>query len=243
MGAFARRARVSVRTLQYYDRIGLLKPAARSEAGRRQYGEADFIRLQQIITLKFIGLPLDEIRTLLADGAAELQPLLRQQKAALVQRMRQIEQVLRALEAAEQAARDSDGDALEQVINIIREVRMSQQTDWLGQFLSDEQRAALLAQQGTLAEQKRTAHAWKQLFEELQAALAAAPEDARITSLAERWRQLAGQAAPQDETLPAALGAAFAQIATLPGVDEFPAAVRDWLEQLQAAAALVQQAE
>ena len=42
---------VSVRALQYYDRIGLLPPAAYSEAGYRLYDDADLARLQQILSV------------------------------------------------------------------------------------------------------------------------------------------------------------------------------------------------
>jgi DNA-binding transcriptional MerR regulator len=62
---FAEKAGVTVRTLHHYDRLGLLKPSGRTEAGYRLYGERDFARLQQIVTLKFIGLPLRQIKDLL----------------------------------------------------------------------------------------------------------------------------------------------------------------------------------
>src|SRR5215475_13944181 len=62
---FAEKAGVTVRTLHHYDRMGLLKPSGRTEAGYRLYGERDFARLQQIVTLKFIGLPLRQIKDLL----------------------------------------------------------------------------------------------------------------------------------------------------------------------------------
>ncbi|MDT5294824.1 MAG: MerR family transcriptional regulator, thiopeptide resistance regulator, partial [Acidobacteriota bacterium] len=58
---FAALTGVTVRTLHHYDRTGLLKPTGRTPVGYRLYGERDFARLQQILTLKFIGLPLDEI--------------------------------------------------------------------------------------------------------------------------------------------------------------------------------------
>jgi DNA-binding transcriptional MerR regulator len=64
---FAEKAGITVRTLHHYDRLGLLKPSGRTEAGYRLYGERDFVRLQQIVTLKFIGLPLRQIKDLL-DG-------------------------------------------------------------------------------------------------------------------------------------------------------------------------------
>src|SRR5207248_10439792 len=59
---FARRAGVTVRALHHYDQLGLLKPSGRSAAGYRLYRDADLVRLQQIVTLKFIGLSLQQIR-------------------------------------------------------------------------------------------------------------------------------------------------------------------------------------
>ncbi len=59
---FAQRTGVTVRTLHHYDRLGLLRPGARTESGYRLYGERELIRLQQIATLKFIGCSLNEIK-------------------------------------------------------------------------------------------------------------------------------------------------------------------------------------
>src|SRR6185312_9639604 len=50
------------RSLHYYDEIGLLKPTGRTEAGHRLYSEKDLLRLQQILTLKFLGFSLDVIK-------------------------------------------------------------------------------------------------------------------------------------------------------------------------------------
>ena len=56
---------VSVRTLHHYDAIGLLKPPARTAAEYRLYGEAELLRLQQILFFKELALPLEEIRAIL----------------------------------------------------------------------------------------------------------------------------------------------------------------------------------
>jgi DNA-binding transcriptional MerR regulator len=61
IGEFASRAGVTLRTLRYYDKIGLLSPCAHKESGHRLYSRQDFARLQKIMTLKFIGLSLEEI--------------------------------------------------------------------------------------------------------------------------------------------------------------------------------------
>jgi DNA-binding transcriptional MerR regulator len=62
VGELARRTGLTVRTLHYYDRIGLLKPSLRTEAGYRLYTADDFARLQQVLSLRQLGFSLDEIR-------------------------------------------------------------------------------------------------------------------------------------------------------------------------------------
>ena len=60
--AFASEAGVSVRTLHLYDRLGLLSPAAVSEAGHRLYGDAELEHLEHILALRFVGFSLDQIK-------------------------------------------------------------------------------------------------------------------------------------------------------------------------------------
>src|SRR5580700_6800802 len=79
---FADLAGVTVRTLHHYDRLGLLKPR-RAESGYRLYRESDLERLEQIVALKFLGLPLKEIRELLDSAAPDLPAALRMQRSAL----------------------------------------------------------------------------------------------------------------------------------------------------------------
>jgi hypothetical protein len=67
VGAVARLAGVSVRTLHHYDQIGLLTPAGRSAAGYRLYSLADLDRLHRILFYRELGFPLDEIVQLMAD--------------------------------------------------------------------------------------------------------------------------------------------------------------------------------
>jgi DNA-binding transcriptional MerR regulator len=53
---------VSIRTLQYYDRIGLLRPAERTQAGYRLYSDDDLARLQQILLFRELEFPLKDIK-------------------------------------------------------------------------------------------------------------------------------------------------------------------------------------
>lgn len=61
IGELAQRAGVSHRTIHYYERIGLLKPAEREGAGYRYYDDTSYQRLEKIAALKRLGLSLDEI--------------------------------------------------------------------------------------------------------------------------------------------------------------------------------------
>ncbi len=58
---------LTVRSLQFYDEIGLLQPTKRSQAGYRLYSEVDLLQLQQIITLKFLGFSLAAIKKILGN--------------------------------------------------------------------------------------------------------------------------------------------------------------------------------
>ena len=61
-GQFAHMAEVSVRTIRYYDQQNILKPSYINEAGARFYTDEDFVRLQQILLLKYLGFSLEDIR-------------------------------------------------------------------------------------------------------------------------------------------------------------------------------------
>ncbi len=66
---------VSIRTLHYYDKIGLLKPSDRLPNGYRVYSEKDVKKLEQIIALKFFGFTLARIKQLLSHQELTLEQL------------------------------------------------------------------------------------------------------------------------------------------------------------------------
>ncbi|MGE3549916.1 MAG: MerR family transcriptional regulator, partial [Geobacter sp.] len=64
-------------TLLYYDRIGLLSPSGRSEAGYRQYSPADRARLESICSLRRAGMDIEGIRAILATSGDDSTTVLR----------------------------------------------------------------------------------------------------------------------------------------------------------------------
>lgn len=70
---------VSIRTLQYYDKIGLLHPAAYSDSGYRLYDENDLEKLQQILLFRELEFPLKDIREIIDSPDFDRDKALKQQ--------------------------------------------------------------------------------------------------------------------------------------------------------------------
>ena len=82
---------LSVRTLQYYDKIGLLPPAEYTEAGYRLYDEGALERLQQILLFRELEFPLKEIKAILDSPAFDRQKALEQQITLLEMKKQRLE--------------------------------------------------------------------------------------------------------------------------------------------------------
>lgn len=104
VGAAARLAGITVRTLHHYDEVGLLKPSGRTEAGYRRYSAADLERLQGILLYRELGFSLDEINDLMADDADPVAHL-RRQHALLLERRGRLDETVSAIEAVLEAKR------------------------------------------------------------------------------------------------------------------------------------------
>ncbi|MEK4025561.1 MULTISPECIES: MerR family transcriptional regulator [Sporosarcina] len=75
IGQLAKRTGVTIRTLRYYDKIGLLLPSDYTEGGHRLYSLDDLLRLQKIQSFIFIGFSLKDIADLLESNCIEEQQL------------------------------------------------------------------------------------------------------------------------------------------------------------------------
>ena len=117
VGEVARLAHVSVRTLHHYDRIGLLRPSGRTEAGYRLYTAEDLERLQTVLLYKELGFGLGAIRDLLAEPGFDRREALRAQRAQLARRSGRIAAMLalvdRTLRAMEEGTPMGRSDMFE----------------------------------------------------------------------------------------------------------------------------------
>jgi DNA-binding transcriptional MerR regulator len=191
---FAEKAGVTVRTLHHYDRLGLLKPSGRTDSGYRLYNERDLARLQQIATLKFIGFPLKQIKELLDRTDLDMASTLRFQREALVDRQRQLEMAIQAVDQTERRLKSSqalDWAALRKIIEVME---MQNNTEWSKKYYSPEAQATIAehAKAWTPELQAQVEQEWKQLLQDVKASLHEDPAGPKARALAERWSKLVG---------------------------------------------------
>ncbi|MCD8915943.1 MerR family transcriptional regulator [Staphylococcus simulans] len=113
-GELAKMCDVSVRTVQYYDQKGLLRPS-RVEHQRRIYSEADKTQLESIVLLKSMGVSLQEIHHILneAEDTATLKVLLKKKETELQHALAQTKQQLDRLQKLDELVGGSDSSILD----------------------------------------------------------------------------------------------------------------------------------
>ena len=222
---FAALTGVTVRTLHHYDRAGLLRPPRRTGAGYRLYGASEFARLQRILTLKFIGLPLEEIRGLLDGRALDLAETLRLQRAALTRRRVQLDMALRAVREAEAVVArgpgaEPDWNAFKKIVEVIT---MQHDTEWMKKYYTEEQLADL-ARRGTPEVLERGRGEWQQLIAEVQQAAAEGldPASERAQEMAARWERLIEEFTGGDPAIRENLRRLYADQANWPSTFQKP---------------------
>ena len=100
---------VTARTLHHYEAIGLLVPSGRSRAGYRLYGDADLLRLQQILIRRELGFSLEDIRRALDDANFDHRSALLSQRRSLEAHAQATERKLQAIDAALAALTTKEG--------------------------------------------------------------------------------------------------------------------------------------
>jgi DNA-binding transcriptional MerR regulator len=225
VGELAERTGLSVRTLHYYDEIGLLSPSTRTEAGHRLYTAGDVVRLQQVKSLKHLGFGLEEIRDCL--DRPEDFPLRRVVKLHLSRLEEQIElrQKLRdRLEAIATRLDSAEEVSVEGFVKSAMEViEMSERIE---RYYTPEQLEYLEQRRRELGEDRIRAgeEEWPRLIEQVRAEMEAGtdPADERVQLLVRRWMELVQEFTGGDPGIERALGNMWRQEESIHGMETGP---------------------
>ncbi len=96
-------AGISVRTLHYYDQIGLLVPSRMLANGYRQYSDADSNKLKQILFFKELEFSLDDIGRMMESPLYDIQQALEDQKTLLLLKKQRIEALIQTIEQTQKS--------------------------------------------------------------------------------------------------------------------------------------------
>lgn len=140
VGEVARKMDITVRTLQYYDREGLLSPSAISEGGRRLYTDKDIVKLHQILSLKHLGFSLDDIKNRLIslDTPDEIAAVLEEQAVVLRKKIDNLSESLRELETLRTEVLQMQSVDFKKYADIVVNLQMKNEYYWLIKHIDDQ---------------------------------------------------------------------------------------------------------
>jgi len=187
---FAQLAGVSVKALRHYDRLGLLKPS-RSGAGYRLYQASDLARLQQIVALKSVGVPLKHIRTLLDRDPLPLVATFRQQREVLEEKRRMLDLAIQALTEAEAAVAGGASSTTAILQKVIKVMEMHD-VDVMRKYYSDEAWEAWKHHYEDWPPDE-----WRALYRDIIAAIGSDAKGPVAQALCDRWLSIVQGASPQ----------------------------------------------
>ena len=217
---FARLAGVTVRTLHHYDRIGLLKPSGYTGAGYRLYRQHDLIKLQQIVTLKFIGFSLVQIKNLLNSNSFDLAVALNQQKEIIAEKRQQLDLAIKAIEKAQNLLttnQEPDWEAFKRIIEVIN---MQNNMDWTKKYYSEEAKQKVTERAATIDPEviEQGQRDWANLIREVETAVSEGvdPASEHAAGLASRWSELIRAFTGGDQEIQAGLNKMYSDQSNWP---------------------------
>ena len=121
-GEIAKMAKVTIRTIRYYDKKGLLKPSTLTSSGHRLYTKKDFEKLKRILALKYLGLSLEEVMDNLDNDFSKdsVAKSLHVQKIIIQNKIHHMKTILSAIEAAEDSIENDNSLDWSKTVDIIK---------------------------------------------------------------------------------------------------------------------------
>lgn len=188
VGELATRTGTSVRALHHYDEIGLLTPTLRTPAGHRLYQQSDVERLQQIQSLRLMGIPLDEVKRLLDGAGISPREVIDLHLARLHEQIAAQHRLAERLRALAEHMDSVETPSLDDLCHII------QVTNAMEKYFSTEQLEVLRERRTSITEQhmQEVRDSWNEIIPRVRDAMKAKvdPASPEMLAIARRWRAL-----------------------------------------------------
>lgn len=193
IGELAKVSSVTVRTLRYYDEIGILQPATISNGGHRYYGSDAMITLQYILTLKEIGFGLETIKSIMNNKEQTVKELLHMRLKIIESEQEELDRIRQKLERYIQLVDLSGEENWAEVLDMFKQYNF----DWgsiekeRSKIFSEEEQRILEALpkvgEGKIMDEK-----WLNLVNDIRKTINEGnrPESSEGQTLAKRWSEL-----------------------------------------------------
>ena len=221
VGELARRTGLSVRTLHHWDHVGLFPPARRTPAGHRLYGPYEIERLQRILSLRSLGLGLEEIGTLLSNRKATLESVLRAHRTEVRAQRILLEQLETRLDRILNAREKGQPISPEDLLQTMETIAM------IEKHYSPEQLEALKTRAEALGPEaiQEAQREWPRLIAAVREAMERGedPASERVRKLAKRWSKLIQAFSGGDPGIERSLGSMYRdepEMAARQGLDQ-----------------------
>ncbi len=139
---------ISVRTLHYYDEIGLFKPTEVTEAGYRLYDDKAIDRLGQILVFKELDLPLADIKRIMDNPDLDSNSILEKQRKMLCRKKQRIERIIDGIDRMMKGEKTMD-------FTVFSEKEMEDMVDDMFNGMTDKQKQFFIDQYGSVEEWKK----------------------------------------------------------------------------------------
>lgn len=239
VGDLASRTGLSVRTLHYYEEVGLLAPSHRTRSGHRLYGAADVARLQQIVSLRQLGFSLEEIRDCLKQPDYTFERVIALHISRLEEQIETERKLCGRLKAIAASLRASEEVSVEELITTIEGITM------LEKYYTPEQLEKLRERAEMIGEERiRQAEAeWQELIEQVRAEMnnGTDPASERVQQLAARWMGLVKEFTDNRPDIERSVGRMWQQEETIHGIDT--RGMREMMEYISKATAARKQTD
>ena len=188
IGDAARRAGISVRTLHHYDQIGLLHPSRVTGAGYRYYDEQALLRLEQILFLRELDFPLEEIARILDSPGYDAREAMCRQRELLCMKRRRMDAIIDRLDRAilGKGPAELEVFSMTEIEKVRAQYAEEAKARWgeTSAWQESERRA-----QAKGAQDWRDAQAGMEaLMQEFAQVRSLPPEDERVQALVARWQ-------------------------------------------------------
>lgn len=188
VGELARNTGMSVRALHHYDEIGLLRPSLRTAAGHRLYDRRDIERLQQIHSLRSMGISLDETRRLLDGASASPRRVIDLHLARLQEQMAMQKHLVRRLKTLAHHLDTAEPVSLDELCKTIEEIMQVEK------YFTPEQLEVLEERRISVGEERMQTvrDDWNEIIPKVRTAMenGVDPTSPEILALARRWKSL-----------------------------------------------------